>query len=164
MTSSPEWVSPLVCVPKKNGDVRFCVDMRNANTAIIRNYYPIPTLDEILYEVNGAKIPGKLDLPQGYHQIVLDEKSRNITTFSAHQGLFRYKLGMSSLFINLILKTLHYFHMKVLNETSSKWVHLSFYHKRFSRYLHLKFKKEVIFVGRFSPYEIPKSGDKISNF
>ena len=71
---------------------------------------------------------------------------------------------MSSLFINLILKTLHYFHMKVLNERISKWVHLSFYHKQFSRYLHLKFEKEVIFLGRFSPYEIPESGDKISNF
>ena len=40
--------------------------MRKANTAIIRNYYPIPTLDEILYEVNGAKILSKLDLAQGY--------------------------------------------------------------------------------------------------
>ena len=60
MNSSPEWVSPLVCVPKKNGDVRLCVDMRKANTAIIRNYYPIPTLDEILYEVNGAKIFSKI--------------------------------------------------------------------------------------------------------
>ena len=65
--------------------------MRKANTAIIRNYYPIPTLDEILYEVNGAKIFSKLDLAQGYHQIVLDEKSRDITTFSTPQGLFRYK-------------------------------------------------------------------------
>ena len=91
VNSSPEWVSPLVCVPKKNGDVRLCVDMRKANTAIIRNYYPIPTLDEILYEVNGAKIFSKLDLAQGYHQIVLDEKSRDITTFSTPQGLFRYK-------------------------------------------------------------------------
>ena len=54
--------------------------MRKANTAIIRNYYPIPTLDEILYEVNGAKIFGKLDLVQGYHQLVLDEKSRDIRT------------------------------------------------------------------------------------
>ena len=94
VTSSPEWVSPLVCVPKKNWDVRFCADMRKANTAIIRNYYPIPTLDEILYEVNGAKILSKLDLAQGYHQIVLGEKSRDITTFSTLQGLFRYKLGM----------------------------------------------------------------------
>ena len=91
VNSSPEWVSPLVCVLKKNGDVRLCVEMRKANTEIIRNYYPIPTLDEILYEVNGAKIFSKLDLVQGYHQIVLDEKSRGIATFSTPQGLFRYK-------------------------------------------------------------------------
>ena len=51
VTSSPKWVSPLDCVPKKNGDVRLCVDMRKANTAMIKNYYPILTLDEILYEV-----------------------------------------------------------------------------------------------------------------
>ena len=71
---------------------------------------------------------------------------------------------MSSLFINLISGTPNYLHMKVLNERISKWVRLSFYHKQFSRYLHLKFEKEVIFLGRFSPYEIPESGDKISYF
>ena len=65
--------------------------MRKVNTVIIRNYYPIPTLDKILYEVNGAKIFSKHDLAKGYHQIVLDEKSRRITTFSTPQGLFRYK-------------------------------------------------------------------------
>ena len=91
VNSSPEWVSSLICVPKRNGNVRLCVDTRRANTKIIRYYYPIPTLDEILYEVNGAKIFSKLDLAQGYHQIVLDKKSRDITTFSTPQGLFRYK-------------------------------------------------------------------------
>ena len=91
VTSSPTWVSPLVCVPKKNGDVRLCVDMRKANTVIIRSYYPIPKLYEILYEVNCAKIFSKLDLAQGYHQIILDAKSRDITTFNTPQGLFRYK-------------------------------------------------------------------------
>ena len=91
VTSSPKCLSPLVCVPKKNGDAWLCVVMGKAKTAIIRNYYPIPTLDEILYEINGAKIFSKLDLVQGYHQIVLDEKSRDITTFSTPQGLFRYK-------------------------------------------------------------------------
>ena len=91
VTSSPKCLSPLVCVPKKNGDACLCVVMGKAKTAIIRNYYPIPTLDEILYEINGAKIFSKLDLVQGYHQIVLDEKSRDITTFSTPQGLFRYK-------------------------------------------------------------------------
>ena len=53
--------------------------------------------------------------------------------------------------------------MKVLNERILKWVHLSFYYKWFSRYLYLKFEKEVVFLGGFSPYEIPESGDKISN-
>ena len=61
------------------------------------------------------------------------------------------KVGMSSLFINLILKIPHYFHMKALNERISKWAHLSFYHKQFLRYLYLKFKKEVISLGKFSP-------------
>ena len=74
-------------------------------------------------------------------------------------------MGMSSLFINLTLKTSHYLHMKVFSERISKWAHhLSFYDNQFSRYLHLKFKKEVTFLGRFFPYEIPESGDKISNF
>ena len=85
VTSSPNWVSPVVCVLKKNGDVHLRVDMHKANTAIIRNYYPILTLDEILYEVNGAKTFSKLDLAQGHHQIVFDEKSRDITTFSIPQ-------------------------------------------------------------------------------
>ena len=50
-------------------DVHLCVDMRKAYTAIIKNYYPIPTLDEVLYEVNGATIFSKLGLREGYHQI-----------------------------------------------------------------------------------------------
>ena len=56
--------------------------------------------------------------------------------------------------------------MKALNTRISKWVNLSFCHKQFLRYLHLKFETEVIFSGRFSSYEIPEteSGDKISNY
>ena len=65
--------------------------MRKVNIAIIRNYYPTPTLDKILSLVIGAKIFSKLDFAQGYHQIVLDEKSKDIRTFSTPQGLFQYK-------------------------------------------------------------------------
>lgn len=38
------WISPLVVVPKSDGDVRVCVDMRRANEAIIRERHPIPTV------------------------------------------------------------------------------------------------------------------------
>ncbi|CAB4044653.1 Hypothetical predicted protein, partial [Paramuricea clavata] len=40
------WVSPIVAVPKKDGGVRICVDMRQANEAIKRVRHPIPTVDD----------------------------------------------------------------------------------------------------------------------
>ena len=78
-------------VPKKDGRVRICVDMRLANEAIKRVRHPIPTVDDISFELNGAKYFSKLDLSQAYYQLELDEDSRYITIFSTHIGLFRYK-------------------------------------------------------------------------
>ncbi|CAC5407294.1 unnamed protein product [Mytilus coruscus] len=49
------WVSPVTVVPKPNGDIRLCVDMRAANKAIIRERHPIPTVNEILYKMNGGE-------------------------------------------------------------------------------------------------------------
>ena len=84
------WVNPVVVVPKPNGDVRLCVDMRCANKAIIRERHPIPTIDEVLEDMQEASVFSKLDLKWGYHQVELSEESRNITTFITHKGLFRY--------------------------------------------------------------------------
>ena len=85
------WVNPVVVVPKPNGEIRLCVDMRCANAAIIRERHPIPTVDEVLQEMEGGSVFSKLDLKWGYHQIELSEESRGITTFVTHKGLYRYK-------------------------------------------------------------------------
>ena len=79
------WVSPVV------GDIRLYVDMRKANQAIIRERIPVPTVDEVVENVNGSAVFSKLDLRLGFHQIEWDEESRDITTFATHEGLFRYK-------------------------------------------------------------------------
>ena len=42
------WVSPVVVVPKPSGDIHLCVDMRQANMAVKRERFPIPTIDEVL--------------------------------------------------------------------------------------------------------------------
>ena len=94
-----EWVSPLVVVPKTDGDVRICVDMRRANSAIERERHPIPTIEEVLYDLYGSTVFSKLDLKWGFHQVELDERSREITTFVTHRGLYRYKrlmIGVTS--------------------------------------------------------------------
>ena len=85
------WVSPIVIVPKANGEVRMCTDMRQANKAIVRERYPIPTVQEMLAEMNGAKVFSKLDLKQGFFQYELEPGSRDVTTFVTHMGLFRMK-------------------------------------------------------------------------
>ena len=84
------WVSAIVAVPKKDGSVRICVDMRAANTAIKRVRHLIPTVADISLELNGARFFSKLDLSQAYHQLELHPDSRFITTFSTHLGLYRY--------------------------------------------------------------------------
>ena len=85
------WISPLVVIPKKDGDIRLCVDMRMANRAIIRERHPTPTVDDLIHTLNGAKMFSKLDLRAGYHQLLLDAESRYITTFQTHKGLRRYR-------------------------------------------------------------------------
>ncbi|XP_062600099.1 uncharacterized protein K02A2.6-like [Saccostrea cucullata] len=86
-----QWVSPIVVVPKKNSDIRICVDMRRANEAVVRERYQIPTVDEILQDLNQSKVYSKLDIKWAYHQLELTPDSREITTFMTPRGLYRYK-------------------------------------------------------------------------
>ena len=85
------WVNPVVIVLKNNGETRLCVDTRQANQAIMRSRYPIPTVDEVLHTMNGSKVFSKLDLKWGYHQLELGSESREITNFATPDGFFRYK-------------------------------------------------------------------------
>ena len=93
------WLNPVVIAPKPDGSIRLCLDMRRANEAIIRQRYPIPTVDDVLHNMNGSTVFSKLDLKWGYHQLELTPESRDITTFATHRGVYRYKrllFGVSS--------------------------------------------------------------------
>ena len=77
----------MVVVPKPSGDIRLCVDMRQANIAVKQERFPIPIIDEVLQDLNQSKFLSKL----AYHQIELSPESRNITTFiGTHKELYRY--------------------------------------------------------------------------
>ena len=43
-----KWVSNLVSVRKKIGDIRLCIDFRNLNKASMKGNYPLPKMDHIL--------------------------------------------------------------------------------------------------------------------
>ena len=63
--------------------------MRRANQAIIRERQPIPTV-KVLQDLNGSTVFSRVDLKWGFHQILLAEESRHVTTFVTHRGLYRY--------------------------------------------------------------------------
>ena len=75
-------------VEKPNGDIRICLDMRQANRAILMVKHPVPTVEETLQEISEAKVSGKLHLNMACYQIEL--YSRDVTTFAAPDGLYRY--------------------------------------------------------------------------
>lgn len=62
-------VSPIVVAPKPKspGQIRVCVDMRQANQAITRERHVTPTIKEIIRDLSGEKVFSKLDLSQGYN-------------------------------------------------------------------------------------------------
>ena len=86
-----DWVSSLVIVEKPNGQIRLCLDPRDLNKAIKRHHHPMPTVNEILAKLGGAKMFSKLDASSGYWQIKVDDESSKLLTFNTPFGRHRFK-------------------------------------------------------------------------
>ena len=48
------WVSPIVVVPKKNGKLRVCVNLKKVSAATIRDNYLLPIAEHVIERVAGT--------------------------------------------------------------------------------------------------------------
>ncbi|GJY94790.1 putative reverse transcriptase domain-containing protein [Tanacetum coccineum] len=68
------WGAPVLFVKKKDGSMRLCIDYRELNKITIRNRYPLPRIDDLFDQLQGAKHFSKIDLRSGYHQLRVKEQ------------------------------------------------------------------------------------------
>ena len=74
----------------KDGSLRLCIDYRQLNRAIIRNYYPLPHIDELFDKFQGSRVYSKIDLRSGYHQLRVRENDVSKTAFRTRYGHYEF--------------------------------------------------------------------------
>ena len=80
--SQSPWASAIVLVHKKDGALRFCIDLRKLNARTIKDAQTLPHIEKSLDSLCGAVIFTSLDLKSGYWQVELDEDSIPYTAFT----------------------------------------------------------------------------------
>ena len=88
--SRSNWASPIVMVIKKDLTWRLCIDYRQLNLIATCCQYPLPKVDTILRDMQGACYFTALDLMKGFHQIGMHENSIPKTAFVTPIGQFEY--------------------------------------------------------------------------
>ena len=86
----PLWLSNIVPVKKKNGQIRCCADFRNLNKVCPKDEFPLPNMDLLIDSAVGSAIFSFMDGFSGYNQIRMALKDAEKTTFRTPMGNFYY--------------------------------------------------------------------------
>ena len=76
------WASAVVLVQKKDGGLRFCIDLRKLNNWTVKDAYLLPQIVKTLDSLQGSQWFSSLVLKSGYWQVKMDEESKPLTAFT----------------------------------------------------------------------------------
>ncbi|KAI3734189.1 hypothetical protein L6452_13653 [Arctium lappa] len=88
--STSPWGAPVLFVKKKDGSMRMCIDYRELNKLTVKNKYPLPRIDDLFDQLQGASYFSKIDLRSGYHQLKVREEDVSKTVFRTRYGHYEF--------------------------------------------------------------------------
>ncbi|KAL0561248.1 hypothetical protein IC582_001670 [Cucumis melo] len=84
------WGAPVLFVKKKDGSMRLCIDYRELNKVTVKNRYPLPRIDDLFNQLQGATVFSKIDLRSGYHQLRIRDSDIPKTAFRSRYGHYKF--------------------------------------------------------------------------
>nr|XP_016440855.1 PREDICTED: uncharacterized protein LOC107766570 [Nicotiana tabacum] len=84
------WGALVLFVRKKDVTLRMCIDYRRLNKVTINNKYPLPGIDDLFDQLQGAQCYSKINLRSGYHQLKVKEVDIPKTAFRTRYGPFEF--------------------------------------------------------------------------
>ncbi|KAA0042480.1 pol protein [Cucumis melo var. makuwa] len=84
------WGAPVLFVKKNDGSMRLCIDYRELNKVTVKNIYPLPRIDDLFDQLQGATVFSKIDLRSGYHQLRIKDGDVPKTAFRSRYGHYEF--------------------------------------------------------------------------
>lgn len=97
--SQSPYAAPVICVRKKDGSLRLCIDYRLLNNKTVPDRHPLPRIQDLIDSLSGYSWFSILDQGKAYHQGFIAEGSRYLTAFTTPWGLYewvRIPFGLSN--------------------------------------------------------------------
>lgn len=88
----PRWISNIVPIKKKNGQVRVCIDFRDLNEACPKDDFPLPITELLIDSTTQYAIMPFMDGYARYNQIRMAPEDEEVTTFRTPLGIYCYKV------------------------------------------------------------------------
>ncbi|KAL0544931.1 hypothetical protein IC582_020061 [Cucumis melo] len=89
LNASP-WGAPVFFVKKKDGSMRLCIDYRELNKVTVKNKYPLPRIDDLFDQLQGATVFSKIELRSRYHQLRIKDSYIPKIAFHSRYGHYEF--------------------------------------------------------------------------